>query len=108
MEAAEREETIWTLLSLQGELMTLGPAPAPLGAAGKQCRHLLNDPNPAPQSSTVIPAASVEGMAPFSLQTQNPRRQNLFQEHLDRMFLPLPDTLLLIAMKTSVCHTSAL
>lgn len=89
--------------------MTLGPAPAPLGAAEKKCRHFLSDPNPAAQSNAVIPAATVQGMAPFSLQTQNPRRKNLFQEQLlDKMFLPLPDTLLLIAMKTSVCHTTAL
>lgn len=86
--------------------MTLGPAPAPLGAAGNKCRHFLSDPNPAPQSNTVIPAATVQGMAPVFLQTQNPRRKNLFQEQPDRMFLPLPDTLLLIAMKTSVCHTT--
>lgn len=90
--------------------MTLGPAPAPLGAAAKKCRRLLNDPNPAPQSNAVIPAATGQGMAPFSLQTQNPRKggKTFLQEQLDRMFLPLPDTLLLIAMKTSVCHTTPL
>lgn len=58
-------------------LVTLGPTLTLLGAAGKNRRTAQwTQPNISirPSSNAVIPAATVHGMAPFSLKTLNIRR----------------------------------